>query len=204
MPDNYQTLWLQQNLNALATNRALQEIERIGRALPCKVTAVDGSIVTVTFEVANAPWTLPPLTLPKAESQWLRAPTQVGDFGLTLPADTFLGGISGLGSGVADLTVDYGNMSALVWVPVGSVNFSDTPNPDKVWANGPKGVRIGDAANTNYIDVDGETGTITVQLGSKTWTFTSAGFTMSTGVVAETHLHPGVQTGPDDTGPPIT
>jgi hypothetical protein len=43
-----------------------------------------------------------------------------------------------------------------------------------------------------------------VQLGSKTWTFTSAGFTMSTGVVAETHLHPGVQTGPDDTGPPIT
>ena len=109
MADNFAKLWLQSNLNANATNRALQEIERTGQALPCRVTAVAGSIVTVSFEVQGGPWTLPPLTLPKLESEWLRAPTQVGDLGLTIPASTYLGGVAGYG-GVADLTVDYGNM----------------------------------------------------------------------------------------------
>src|SRR5580692_8889340 len=112
MADNYDALWIQKNLNIHATNRALLAIQETGRSLPCSVTAVDGSLVTVKFEVMGA-WTLPPLTLPKAESAWMRTPTQVGDVGFTVPADTFLGAISGLGGGVADLSKDYGNLSTL-------------------------------------------------------------------------------------------
>jgi hypothetical protein len=198
MPDNFQKLWVQKNLNAHAASQAAQAIQATGRALPCQVTAVDGSIVTVTFEVTG-PWTLPDLTLPKAESQWLRAPTQVGDFGMTMPADTFLGGISGLGTGVADLTVDYGNMTTLVFVPVAATSFPAAPDPDKAWVNGPGGARLGDTQNGVYIDCDVESGTVTIAAGGQTWTFDATGFTMSTGIVAETHVHGGVATGAAET-----
>ena len=216
MADNTQKLWLQQNLLAVATQRALAEIERTGRALPCQVTAVNGSIVTVTFEVTNTPWTLPPLTLPKAESQWLRAPTQVGDFGMTVPADTFLGGISGLGAGTADLTVDYGNMSTLVWVPVGSTDFAAGPTSSSgksmAWVNGPDGAALTDDQQTTGIWADPTNntvqitapsgGSVTITVGSKTWTFDATGFTDSNSVVEETHVHGEVQSGSSMTGPP--
>jgi len=215
MSDNFQKLPLQQNLNAMATNRALAMIERMGQALPCQVTAVNGSIVTVTFEVQGGPWTLPPLTLPKAESQWLRAPTQVGDFGMTVPADTYLGGVSGYG-GVADLTVDYGNLSTLVWVPVGSKAFSAPPDPNKAWINGIAGALLSDTAQTASAEVAENSVTITaagntlvlnstgltITIGSKSWSFGSSGFTDDAGIVLDSHIHGGVETGSGVSGPP--
>jgi hypothetical protein len=202
--DNYDKLWLQQRLNQHAINRAHEAIQSTGRALPCTVTKVVGSIVTVTFDVTG-PWTLPPLTLPKAESQWLRAPTQVGDMGMTVPADTFLGGVSGLGTGVADLLRDYGNMSTLVWVPVASTSFGAVPVANGPWINGPGGAAISDTAQDQGIFIEG--GVVTIKAAAKVWTFSAAGFTMATGIVAETHIH---AQGPDshgdteqDTGQPI-
>ncbi|MHB2029451.1 MAG: hypothetical protein ACYCPT_11620 [Acidimicrobiales bacterium] len=154
--ENAATLWLQSDLNRQALNKALLAIEATGRALPCTVTAVNGSLVTVNFEctypvvqngsVVDA--TLPPLTLPKGESQWLRAPVQVGDVGMTIPADTFLGGISGYGSGVADLGKNYGNLTTLVWVPVAAVSFGAPPDPNKAWINGPAGAVVSDTPQT--------------------------------------------------------
>src|ERR1700740_3746370 len=120
MAENYGKLWLQKTSNQLAITRAQQAIRRLGRALPCRVVAVSGSIVTVAFEVNAAPWTLPNITIPKAESNWVRMPTQVGDKGYTAPADAYLGGISGLGGGVATLTQP-GNLTALVFTPVSNV-----------------------------------------------------------------------------------
>jgi len=182
MPDDYQQLWIQRNLNTLAATRAAEAIESTGRALPCQVTAVNGSIVTVKFEVTvpyvmpdgtASTYTLPPLTLPKAESQWMRAPTQVGDFGMTVPADTFLGGISGLGAGVADLGVDYGNLTTLVFVPVAAAGFSAAPDPNKAWVNGPAGAVISDTAQTaavtvakNLVTIQGGSGPVQLQGGS--------------------------------------
>lgn len=175
MPDDFLKLPLQSSLNRAATARAEEAIQNTGRALPCKVTAVEGSIVTVTFE-ANIPYQqpdgtiavyqLPPITLAKAESQWMRSPTQVGDFGLTLPADTFLGGISGIGTGVADTGVDYGNLSGtrLVWVPVAALSFASAPSPAQAYVNGPEGVFVSDTAQTatHVVDVPtlGTPGTI--------------------------------------------
>ncbi len=199
---DYETLSLQQKLNRAAHNKAVAAIQQTGRALPCSVTAVNGSFVTVRFEVQGA-YTLPPLTLPKAEGAWLRSPTQPGDVGLTLPADASLGGISGLGSGVAQLGTNEGNLGTLVWVPVAATGFSAPPRSGIAWANGPHGARIGDSANVAYVDANPDIGTVTIHAGGQTWTFTSMGLTLATGIVAELHAHGGVRGGPDDTGPPI-
>ncbi len=214
--DNFVTLPIQQNLPALATSNAEQAIAQTGRALPCKVLAVNGSLVQVSFEV-QGPFTLPPLWLPKAESQWARMPTQVGDVGITVPADTFLGGISGQGSGVADMTREYGNMSTLVFVPVAATGFSSSPNANQAWLNGPAGARISDAAQTATVEASANevqlivgsaslaltASGLTITIGGLTWTFTASGLTMSSGIVAETHVHGGVTTGSADTGTPL-
>ena len=159
MSDNADRNWLQSTLNQLATKQAAAAIERTGNALPCRVTKVSGSIVTVAFEVNATPWTLPPVTLPKAEGPWIRSPTQVGDFGMTIPADVYLGGISGLGGGVAN-TTRRGNLTALVWVPVGNVNFSSV-NPNAAYVSGPQGAVIQDQGGNTILTIN-NTGTVTI------------------------------------------
>ncbi len=186
--DNYSTLWVQSNLNAMAIGRAQQAIASTGRALPCSVVATNGALVTVKFEVQGGPWTLPHITIPKAESQWIRNPTQIGDVGLTLPADTFVGGISGQGSGIADQTKDYGNLSTLVFVPIASTKMPPTADPTKAWVNGPTGAVLSDEAQTASVTV--APNLVTVRVGGLTWLFTPAGLTLANNVVAENHLHP--------------
>src|ERR1700761_5731268 len=117
MASNFAKLWFQKDQNQSAINRAKQTIANTGKALPCRVVAVNGAIVTVAFEVDTAPYTLPQITIPKAESPWIRMPTQVGDLGVTVPADAYLGAVSGLGGGVAKL-FGRGNLSSLVFLPV--------------------------------------------------------------------------------------
>lgn len=198
MADNYAKLWLQSNLNKIATQRALEHIESTGRALPCRVVAVSGSIVTVAFEVNAGPQTLPNITMPKAESQWIRVPTQIGDYGMTVPADTYLGGISGLGGGVANLSQRRGNLSTLVFVPVAAKSFPAV-NTNAAYIAGPQGAVIQTQDGGSVITV--ESGQVIIKVGGNTWTFGSAGLTMSTGVVAETHVHNDPQGGV--TGGPI-
>ena len=189
MSAEFSTLWIQQALNEHAIARASQIVQETGRALPCTVTAVSGSLVTVKFECTFTVMqngqptqvTLPTLQLPKAESQWLRAPTQVGDVGLTVPADTFLGGISGLGSGTADLGTQYGNMSTLVWVPVAAKSFSPSPDANKAWVNGPNGAILSDQAQTVSVAADHTTGQVTITAGSFSVVFDKATGTLQIG-----------------------
>lgn len=176
MADNFSKLWLQKNQNALAINRASQEIKRQGRALPCRVTAVNGAIVTVEFEVDTSPWTLPPITIPKAESPWVRMPTQVGDFGYTAPADVYLGGISGLGKGIANF-LRRGNLSNLVFTPVSNANSApDDPNAAQVC--GPNGARIRTTTGTTSSVVTNTSGT-TITFGTTTLVVNAAGITLT-------------------------
>ncbi|ATF87576.1 hypothetical protein [Burkholderia gladioli] len=137
MADDFAKLWFQRSLNDLAITRAGQAIESQGRALPCRVTAVTGKIVTVEFEMDTSPWTLPPITIPKAESPWLTLPTQVGDYGVTQPADVYLGGVSGLGGGTSSFRRP-GNLTALVFVPIGQKSFSPI-DPNAAQLQGPNG-----------------------------------------------------------------
>ena len=94
---NFQKTPLAPSLNRIAVQNVATQLQKQGKALPCSVVAVNGSMVTVKFEVTSAQ-TLPHITIPKAEGAWIRSPTQIGDVGLTVPADAYLGGISGLGA----------------------------------------------------------------------------------------------------------
>jgi len=223
MADNFSKLWLQKSQNSLAINRAAQEIRKQGRALPCRVTKVVGAIVTVEFEMDTSTWTLPPITIPKAESPWFRHPTQVDDLGMTLPADVYLGGISGLGKGIANF-LRRGNLSALVYVPVSNADSGpDDPNAAQVC--GPNGAIIRTTTgtkssivtNTNGTTITFGTTTLIVNASSITFTVDGQTFTWGGSQAVSTlpikapdvlvpngsvngHNHPGVQTGSGNTG----
>jgi len=230
MADNFSKLWLQERLNATAIARAQQAIENTGNALPCRVTAVSGAIVTVAFEVQGM-WTLPPVTIPKAESPWVRMPTQVGDKGVTLPADVYLGGVSGLGGGTADFR-QRGNLSALVFVPVSNAG-SPPDDPNAAQVCGPNGAIVRTTQGTTSSIVTDQTGTtitfgsvslvvnasgvsvvnasgVSIVIGGETFTIGSTGAVSTLPITAPDvvvpngsvngHYHGGVQTGTGNTG----
>jgi hypothetical protein len=223
MSDDFAKLWFQGNLNQTAITRAQQAIKRLGKALPCRVTNVIGKIVTVEFEMDTAPWTLPPVTIPKAESSWLTEPTQEGDVGLTMPADAYLGGISGLGSGTSDFR-QRGNLTALVFVPVGQKSFSPI-DPNAAQIQGPNGVILQTTVGPTSSIVTNANGT-TITFGTTTLVINAAGIALTVdgqtftwgGTQAVStlpiqapdvilpngavngHYHPGVQTGTGNTG----
>ena len=215
MADNFGKLWLQPNLNRLAVRRAKQAIQSTGRALPCRVVAVEGALVTVAFELDSAPWNLPQVKIPKAESPWLRMPTQVGDKGITMPGDAYLGGVSGLGGGVATLAQP-GNLSALVFVPVSNAT-SGPIDPNAAQIQGPNGAIIKTTSGTTSEIVTNTSGTtvtfgsttftlsgssISMTAGGKTVTLNSSGLTID-GILFDTHVHSGVQTGGSNTTGPV-
>jgi hypothetical protein len=233
MTDHSDKLWVQPNLAQLAINRAAQAIQNTGRSLPCRVTAVNGSIVTVAFEVDATPWTLPEVTIPKAESPWIRMPTQVGDKGYTVASDAYLGGVSGLGGGVATLTA-VGNLSALVFVPLSN---SGTPPIDQNAAQvqGPNGTILRTTTGTTSQIVTDQNGTtitygsttivangtqIVLTAGGNSITISSSGIAIhgavtgnttaaftgdvtGSGTSLHTHVHSGVQSGGSNSGPPV-
>lgn len=182
---DYDKLWLQNTLNAVGIARAAEAIQQTGAALPCRVVAVSGSLVKVAFEVTTAPWVLPQITIPKLESRWIRTPTQVGDFGLTIPADAYISAISGQGGNTPDMTTP-GNLAALGWLPVGSTAFPAV-NINAAYVSGPEGAVIQTEDGSTVITANANG--VTIVAGGKTWAFNGSGFTMSTGIVAETHIH---------------
>lgn len=223
MSDDFAKLWLQGNLNQMAITRAQQAIKSLGRALPCRVTAVTGKIVTVEFQMDTSPWTLPPITIAKAESPWLTHPTQVGDEGMTVPADVYLGGITGLGGGNADIR-QRGNLTTLVFLPVGNKSFASI-DPNAAQLQGPNGTILRTTAGTTSSVVTNSNGT-TITFGATTLVVNAAGITLTVdgqtftwgGTTAVStlpiqapdvilpngavngHYHPGVQTGTGNTG----
>lgn len=214
MADNFDKLWLQQTLNHNAIARARVQIQNTGRALPCKVTAVNGSIVTVSFEVNASPLTLPPVTIPKAESNWIRMPTQVGDYGITVPADAYLEAIAGMGGGTPDLTPPL-PLAGLMFVPV-SNEQAPPIDQDAAQVQGPNGAIIQTTAGTPSRIVTNKNGT-TITFGSATITLSSGTIELSAGgttlkldssgttidgsqctidgIEYDTHVHGGVQSG---------
>lgn len=221
MSRNEQKTPLVLTLNALAQRKALDAISLLGKALPASVVAVSGSIVTVKFEVQST-FTLPNVTCPMFGPEYIRYPTRVGDLGAVFPADAYLGGMSGLGGGVADLSLQ-ANLSALVFFPIASKNWSATDNPNALLLYAPDGTILRTIAKDSVLTVatgvirlkalsivfDGPVtfeNTVTgtggvVDFGSST---IHAGPITSNGKdVGSTHEHSGVQTGGGNTGPPV-
>ena len=65
---NAQKIWLARSLNQIATARAQDAIQLLGKALPATIVSIDGSIATVNFEVLQDGYNLPQVTCPIAGS----------------------------------------------------------------------------------------------------------------------------------------
>lgn len=141
-------------LNEFAVRKAAAAIQLTGRSLPASVVSRAGSIVTVKFEV-NSGYTIPNVTIPVIGSEYIRLPIQPGCKGWVMTADAYLGGMSGLGSGVADLALR-ANLSDLVWSPLGNKNWDAPDDPDAVVIYGPNGaiIRTIDSSSVAKVGAD--------------------------------------------------
>lgn len=108
-----------------------------GQSWPCHVVEINGAIVTVAFDISSD-FTLPQVTCAVAESFYVLLPIQVGDKGMVVPATARLGGVTGLGAGLAPLTAPT-NLGGLVFVPLGHVSWT-LPDANAVIVQGPNGV----------------------------------------------------------------
>jgi hypothetical protein len=144
MADNSQKTPLALALPQVAEARVRAAIALEGKALPAIVTAVRSGypIVTVGFLLTNVSYTLPRVTVPVASPVYIRLPIQVNDLGVVMPIDTYLGGVSGLGGGVADLS-QRANLSTLAFFPVGNAGWAAANDPNALILVGPDGVQLG-------------------------------------------------------------
>ena len=136
MSNNAQKTPLAQSLNRFAERKWNDAFQLLGKALPCSVVSVAGAIVTVKFELISK-FTLPTVTIPMIGPEYVRYPIKVGDAGLVFPADARLSGVSGIGGGVADLSMP-ANLTALVFMPCSRNDWS-TESATAVTIYGPDG-----------------------------------------------------------------
>ena len=161
------------------TQRKIDDNQQsLGQVLPCTVTEVNGAIVTVNFEVLTnvngKELTFPPVTCPIAESTYVRLPVQVGDKGIVVAANTRLGGISGLGLGLAPLT-NPSNLGGLVFMPIGNKDW-ESVDPNAVNINAPNGAVIRDSGNNCVITLTPTETTVTI--GTTRMTIDATGVTI--------------------------
>lgn len=138
------------NMNRFAEKKLEDALQKVGKILPARVVKQDGRMVTVAFELRDTPFVLPQVTVPLFGPQYIRYPMQPGDKGIVIPADTYLGGVSGLGGGIADLTPP-DNLSSLLFLPISNTEWEGVDG-QVVTIYGPEGVTIRDAgSNTTFL-----------------------------------------------------
>lgn len=141
---------LSRTLTLFVQGMILKEIEKQGRALPCQVVAIDPShtVVTVSFQIQNVQ--MPQVRMAVGGPEYIRFPIQIGSVGVCFPVDTYIGQVTGLGTGVAGLT-RRANLSTLVFFPTGNINFSATDNAQAVVLYGPDGIILRDSASQSKV-----------------------------------------------------
>ena len=138
------------SMNRFAERKVEDALQKAGKVLPASVVKQDGNMITVAFELRDIPYVLPQVTIPLFGPQYIRYPMQPGDKGIVIPADTYLGGVSGQGGGIADLTPP-ANLSALVFLPISNTEWEPVDG-QVVTIYGPEGVTIRDAgSNTTFL-----------------------------------------------------
>lgn len=153
--NNAQKTPLVDSLNRLIDEKTQSFNNLLGKALPASVISVDpsGTIVTIKFEIESDIFTFPQVTCAVAQFPFIRYPIVAGGDnptkGFTVPAAVYLGGVTGLGGGTADLTPQ-ANLSSLVFVPTGNKSNTPTDDPQALVEYGPNGVILRDE-NSNCI-----------------------------------------------------
>lgn len=166
MASNAQKTPFARSLNVAAERRAREAIQLLGKALPASVVSVNGSIVTVSFQVNSAPWTLPQITCSLFGPEYIRYPIQPGCSGVVFPADCSLGGVNGLGSGTASVFNKPANLSALVFFPIGNANWPPPDDPDALCEYAPNGLIARDSDSNCILKVTPTGASITGPQGS--------------------------------------
>ena len=222
MTNNVQKTPFVSSQNAFATRKANEALNLLGKALPCSIAAIPVAgvpIVTVKFEIQDPTFTtLPNVTVPALGSEYIRLPLQAptstaqGTKGVVIAIDAYLGGISGLGGGVADLS-QRGNLATLVFVPVGNKGWVAV-DPQAVTAYAPNGVVLRDSGSkvTFTLTPDGiaivgnvkmqgnlnVTGNVAITGG-----LTATQDVVAGGVSVMHHVHSGTSSGTGTSGPPV-
>ena len=138
------------NMNNFAANKIAQAQLMAGKVLPAAVVERNGNMVVIQVLLRNVPYVVPHLTVPLFGPEYIRYPMQPGDKGILIPADTYLGGISGLGGGTADLTPP-ANLSALTFLPISNTEWEGV-DPNVLTMYGPEGVTLRDSgSNTTFL-----------------------------------------------------
>lgn len=148
MSSNSQKTPVARSVTQAAQKGAAEAIQILGKALPCSVVSVMGSIVTVKFELTNIPFTIPNTMMAVAMAQYIRLPLKAGDMGVALPADARLGGVTGLGVGTADLSTP-ANLAALAFFPLGNKTWEAPDNANSIELYGPDGFLLRNSTNTD-------------------------------------------------------
>ena len=168
----------------------------MGQALPCHVVARSGAIVTVAFDVAAPKGiTIPQTQCPILESEYVKLPIKVGDRGVTIPVMASIAPATGQGGEAAPFSILPFNLSALVFVPIGNLGWS---NPDGT-------ATIVTSQNGSSVVTVGDSG-ITMTKGSSSISITSSGVNINgssvkiNGKEFITHTHLGVTTGTGTSG----
>ena len=189
------------SINNFAQGKIDDNQQRQGQKYPCHVVAVNGAIVTVAFDVDSETFTIPQVTCPVIGSEYIRLPIKIGDKGFCTSADTVLGGVSGLGSGLAPLS-EPSNLGGLVFVPIGNTNWTPV-DPNAVTIYAPNGVVMRDTASGAVVTITPTQ--ISLVQGSASITLTGGNVNISgtlyiNGNLYTLHKHSGVQTGTSNTG----
>ncbi|MCX7898474.1 MAG: hypothetical protein N2444_00025 [Methylocystis sp.] len=144
------------SLGRVARQRALDHIQNTGKALPATVKKVKGAIVSLNLEVSGG-YTLPEITIPHFGPEYTRYPTQKGDKGVVIATDAMIGHMSGLGPKKSPGLSRPGNLSPLIFLPIGNADWSKV-DPDKMTNYGKGGAVLRDKDGKAVFDADASRG----------------------------------------------
>ncbi len=108
------------------------------KAMPCHVVKVEKDFIHVQFDTSNQIFTLPTVKMTQGFSRFGREPTQVGDKGMAVPNDYYLGGNTAYAGGNASF-YPRGNLSTLSFQPVANLNAPKRDYDQHHETGGPNG-----------------------------------------------------------------
>lgn len=208
MTDYSKKLLFSQNLVGVIDNQISEAQQADGWELPCTVKSIsdDGLFVTVDFTISQGQFPIPTITIPIAESEYVRLPIQIGTVGITKKITADITYISGQQDGVSTLNPSGNLNTALCFVPITNKKlFPTTPNKNALWLYGPSGVIIQDTEGNSVVTLSQTQ--ITMQSGTSFITINKDGSIVIKGSSVTimdkdfiTHHHSGVSTGSSNTG----
>ncbi len=147
MADNAQKTPFVKALNEFTEGVTGSAQQLIGKSMPAQVVSVDstGTIVTVKFLIDSI-YTLPSVTCAVGYPPFIRFPMVPGTLGVVTAIDYYIGGVTGLGGGVASLT-QQANLATLVFFATGNANLPPTDNDRASVLYGPDGTILRDFGN---------------------------------------------------------